>query len=138
VGASPATATGIEHKSPGQIAGRNSRLDEKGRFVFLRPHDVIAIPLTAEAGGIGPLIARQSWDSIEYGKARAACPAEQGCGWLTRNLEIARSARRTPHEAEQQRMHDRIAYVLFPQSSRRLYDNRLLGRQTISGYDSLL
>ena len=52
-GVAAAAATGIEHQPAGQVAGCDARLDEEGRFVFLRPDDVISVPLAAETGGVG-------------------------------------------------------------------------------------
>src|SRR5262245_17523030 len=50
---SPPATAGVEYELAGKVHRGHSRLDSKGRLVFLGPGHVVAVPLPTEAARVG-------------------------------------------------------------------------------------
>ena len=87
-----AAAAGVEHQpARPALAGSMPRLDPERRLVLLGPHDVIAVPLPAEAGDVG--IAREPGNRSDDREPPGAGPAGQLPRRVAFDLQIALAPR---------------------------------------------
>ena len=100
-----AATAGVEHKLARQVLGHGPGLDLKHRFVFLRPSDVVAIPLPAEARGVRLGLSGQPGNPVNDRHGRRAAWACQLPRWVAHDFEIFFTALGTTHQFEQFMVH---------------------------------
>ena len=84
-----AAATGVEHQTACQIAGRKGSLDLERRLVFLGPRHVVTVPLSTETGCVGIRMTRQPGNPVDDRYPCRTAPAGQLPWRIAHDLQMS-------------------------------------------------